>query len=49
LCVSGVIEASEVEGLMDSGADGFMKKPFDLCELIERVEVLLDMKQRSAG
>jgi len=49
LCVSGVIEASEVEGLMDSGADGFLKKPFDLRELIGRVEVLLDMKQRSAG
>ncbi len=49
LCVSGVIEASEVEGLMDSGADGFMKKPFDLRELIERVETLLGMKQRSAG
>ena len=49
LCVSGVIEASEVEGLMDSGADGFLKKPFDLRELIGRVETLLDMKQRSAG
>ena len=49
LCVSGVIEASEVEGLMDSGADGFMKKPFDLRELIGRVESLLGMKQRSAG
>ncbi len=49
LCVSGVIEAGEVEGLMDSGADGFLKKPFDLRELIGRVESLLDMNQRSAG
>jgi len=49
LCVSGVIESSEVEGLMDSGADGFLKKPFDLRDLIGRVESLLGMKQRSAG
>jgi len=49
LCVSGVIEADEVEGLMDSGADDFMKKPFDLRELISRVESLLDMTHRSAG
>lgn len=49
LCVSGVIESSEVEGLMDSGADGFLKKPFDLRELIGRVESMLGMSQRSAG
>jgi len=49
LCVSGVINAREVEGLMDAGADDFLKKPFDLRELIGRVELLLDLKQRSAG
>ncbi|MFK7759969.1 MAG: response regulator [Phycisphaerales bacterium] len=49
LCVSGVIESSEVEHLMDSGADGFLKKPFDLKELLGRVEALLDLSQRSAG
>ncbi|MGJ8636827.1 MAG: response regulator [Phycisphaerales bacterium] len=49
LCVSGVIESSEVERLMDAGADGFMKKPFDLRVLIERIEGLLGMSERSAG
>ena len=49
LCVSGVIESTEVESLMDAGADDFMKKPFDLRALIARVESLLDMSQRSAG
>jgi excisionase family DNA binding protein len=49
ICVSGVIESGEVEKLMDSGADDFMKKPFDLRELVRRVESLLGMTQRSAG
>jgi DNA-binding response OmpR family regulator len=49
LCISGVIESDEIEGLMGAGADGFLKKPFDLGELMSRVESLLDMNQRSAG
>ena len=49
LCISGVIESDEIEGLLDAGADGYMKKPFDLGELMSRVESLLDMNQRSAG
>jgi two-component system, OmpR family, response regulator RpaA len=49
LCISGVIESDEIEGLLDAGADGFLKKPFDLGELLSRVESLLDMSQRSAG
>ncbi len=49
LCISGVIESDEIEGLLDAGADGFLKKPFDLGELMSRVESLLEMNQRSAG
>ncbi|MDF1870091.1 MAG: response regulator [Phycisphaerales bacterium] len=49
ICVSGVVEASEIEGLMEAGADDFMKKPFDLRELVRRVESLLGMTQREAG
>lgn len=49
LCVSGVIEASEVDELMNSGADGFLQKPFDLRELINSIERLLGLTQRSAG
>ncbi len=49
ICVSGVVETSEIEGLMEAGADDFMKKPFDLRELVRRVESLLGMTQREAG
>ncbi|MBO6514194.1 MAG: response regulator [Phycisphaerales bacterium] len=49
LCVSGVIESSEVERLMDAGADGFLKKPFDIRVLIERIEGMLGLSERSAG
>lgn len=49
LFISGVIESAEVDRLMDAGADGFMKKPFDLRVLIERVEGMLGMSERSAG
>lgn len=49
LCVSGVVESSEVQALLDAGANDFMKKPFDLHQLIARVEALLGMSKRSAG
>lgn len=43
LCVSGVVEPAEVERLMQAGADDFLKKPFDLRELIARIESLLQI------
>lgn len=43
LFVSGVVEASEVDRLIGAGAHGFMKKPFDLNELLARAEELLGM------
>lgn len=45
--ISGVIEPGEVEGLMRSGANDFLQKPFDLDELTARIEALLGLEARS--
>jgi len=42
--VSGVVNQDEIDGLMGAGADEFVKKPFDIEKLIERMESLLAMK-----
>lgn len=44
LFVSGVVEAGEVDRLIGAGADGFMKKPFDLTDLQTRAEGLLGLE-----
>ena len=49
LCVSGVVERHEVEGLRNAGANDFLKKPFDLNEMIARIESLLAMETTKAG
>lgn len=41
LIVSGVVNREEIDALMGSGADDFMKKPFDLEDLMSRVETLV--------
>jgi len=43
LIVSGVVNQDDIEKLVGNGADGFVKKPFDIHKLIERVEELLGM------
>jgi len=46
LCVSGVVETSEVEMLRSAGADDFLKKPFDLREMISKIETLLEIESK---
>lgn len=42
--VSGVVEPSEIERLRAAGADDFMKKPFSIVALTERIRELLEVK-----
>jgi len=39
--VSGVVNQNEIQGLLDSGGDDFVKKPFDVPELIGKMTALL--------
>lgn len=47
LCMSGVVESAEVEMLKSAGADDFLKKPFDLREMITKIETLLEIESKS--
>ncbi len=47
LCISGVVESAEIERLRSAGADDFLKKPFDLAEMIARIESLLEIEPKS--
>lgn len=41
--VSGVVKQEEVDGLLKAGADEFIKKPFHIDQLLERVHALLEL------
>ena len=41
LIVSGVVNREEIDDLLSSGADDFIKKPFDLEELMARITTLV--------
>ena len=43
IIVSGVVNRDEIEDLMDAGADDFIKKPFNVENLMERIQVLLEI------
>jgi DNA-binding response OmpR family regulator len=47
ICISGMAEPEKVQQLTDAGANEFMKKPFDVEALIERVCQLLDVETAS--
>ncbi len=44
LCVSGVINQAEIDGLMAAGANGFLKKPFQVPELMGNIVRLLELE-----
>ncbi len=44
LFVSGVIKPDEVQALKKAGADDFIKKPFNVGELLRRIEELLELE-----
>ncbi|MCC6493834.1 MAG: response regulator [Pirellulales bacterium] len=44
ICISGMVEQEKILELRSAGADDFMKKPFDIDQLIGRACQLLDME-----
>ncbi len=48
IIVSGVIKQDEIDQLLKSGAQDFVKKPFDINDLINRICATLEMLQKSA-
>jgi excisionase family DNA binding protein len=48
IIVSGVIKQEEIDQLLKSGAQDFVKKPFDINDLVKRICVSLEMLQKSA-
>jgi len=44
IIVSGVIKRDEIDQLLKSGAEDFIKKPFDIAELTDRITAVLQMK-----
>ncbi|MGA2914586.1 MAG: response regulator [Sedimentisphaerales bacterium] len=43
IIISGVINQTEIDDLLKSGAEAFMKKPFSINELIEKIAALLEI------
>jgi two-component system, OmpR family, response regulator RpaA len=47
ICISGMVEQEKIQQLHDAGANDFLKKPFDVDALIERICQLLDVEAAS--
>jgi excisionase family DNA binding protein len=47
ICISGMVEEDRIQQLRDAGANDFIKKPFDVEMLIERICQLLDVESAS--
>ena len=44
IIVSGVVKQDEIDQLLKSGAEDFIRKPFDITELIDKIATVLQMK-----
>lgn len=44
ICISGMVETDKIQELYDAGANDFMKKPFDVDQLVARICQLLEME-----
>ena len=44
ICISGMVEEDKVDGLRQAGANDFMRKPFEVDRLIERICQLLELE-----
>jgi len=44
IIVSGVIKQDEIDHLLKSGAEDFIKKPFNITELTDKISAVLQMK-----
>lgn len=44
IIVSGVVNAGEIEDLLDAGAEEFIRKPFDIVELVEKISGVLQLQ-----
>ena len=44
IIVSGVIKQDEIDHLLKSGAEAFIKKPFNIAELTDKIAAVLRMK-----
>lgn len=44
ICISGMVEENRIKDLIDSGANDFMQKPFDVDRLLEKICSHLDME-----
>jgi len=43
------VNQQEIQELMDAGADDFVKKPFDIDDLVSRIESLLELESEPFG
>ena len=44
IIVSGVVDQEEIEGLIGAGAEAFMKKPFNIAELVGKINDVLQLQ-----